>query len=184
MSLLDRYKQQASLKKIQQLASEKPYKHDFVDIEKAKSVGIIVNMTTSSKDEHNQLLAYIKNLLKVGKNVQVIEINFDKKADPFFNTEVPSIFINGTKLSWLLDYPNSSIEAQIRRHDFDILLNFDTSDRMTSKYVCGMAKVKTRAGIHVEGLESCYELMVNSAPNKKVPEMIREYEHFLQMIEK
>lgn len=183
MSLLDRFKKQLSLKRIEQLSREKPYKHDFVDIEKAKSVGIIVNMTTSSKDEQRQMLDYVKSLLKTGKNVQVIEINYDKKGEPIFNTEVPSIFINGSKLNWI-DFPNASIESQIRRHDFDILLNFDPSDRMTSKYVCGMAKVKTRAGIHIDGLESCYELMVNGNANKKVPEMIREYEHFLQMIEK
>jgi len=183
MTFIDNIKQRLSLKRIVHLAKSKPYRHDFIDIENARTVGIIVNMTHCSREEQNHLLTYVKQLLRLNKSVTVIEINYDKKADPQFNTEVPSIFINASRLNWL-DYPVPAIETQIRRHDFDILLNFDASERMTSKYVCAMAKVKTRAGIFIDGLEICYELMVNPSKSRKIPEMIKEFEHFLQMIEK
>lgn len=182
MSFWQNIKSNLSLKRIVGLEKTKPYKHDFVDIERARTVGIIVNMNQCSREDQDALMKYIRTLLKEAKAVTVIEINFDKKAVPQFNTEVPSIFINPAKINWL-DYPEQAIESQIRRHEFDILLNFDASERMTSKYVCGMAKVKTRAGMYVDGLESCYELML-TPDSKRVREMIPQFDHFLQMLEK
>jgi hypothetical protein len=130
-----------------------------------------------------KLLTYIKKLQKENKSITVIELNFEKKAVPQFNTEVPSIFINASNINWL-DFPNQAIENQIRRHEFDILMNLDPSERMTSKYLCNMAKVKTRAGMLHDGLELCYELMVPPAPNKRLNDVIKEFDHFLQMLEK
>ena len=113
----------------------------------------------------------------------LIEINFHKKSDPQFSNSVESIFINPAKLNWL-DYPTPTIENQIKRHELDILMDFDSSNRMTSKYLCSMAKAKTRAGVHREGFESCYELMINGSENNGMKTLIKEFDYFLNMIDK
>ena len=55
---------------------------------------------------------------------------------------------------------------------------------MTSKYVCSIAKAKTRTGMHKEGFESCYELMIGPSENKGMKGMIKEFDYFLNMIDK
>ncbi|MEM9986285.1 MAG: hypothetical protein AAF804_14425, partial [Bacteroidota bacterium] len=103
-----------------------------------------------------------------------------------------------------------AIESEIQSHEMDILMDFDRSSRMASKYVCSMAKAKTRTGMHREGLESCYELMITPSaglvtsqvamkgeaptydseiealgPNEKpdLKSVIKEFDYFLNMID-
>ncbi|MEM6262276.1 MAG: hypothetical protein AAGI38_07200 [Bacteroidota bacterium] len=175
-----------SRRRIRYLERSRKYVRDFVDIENARNVGLIVNINECTTEDIKTLRRYIDQLKKGRKQVFLIELNFLKKSVPTFNSSVNSIFINPSKLNWL-DFPVQSVEGKIRQYDLDILMNFDESDRMTSKYLCSMANAKTRTGKHTAGFESCYELMVNFPIRSDVTRMktkIKEFDYFLKMLEK
>lgn len=182
MEWLNELKEKFSKRRIRNL-DRKEYRRDFIDIGKAKRIGMIINVNQLGSEDLKLLRNYIDALKKRSKELLLIEINFHKKSDPQFSSSVESIFINPAKLNWL-DYPTPTIENQIRRHELDILMDFDHSNRMTSKYLCSMAKAKTRAGIHREGFESCYELMINGSGDNGMKTMIKEFDYFLNMIDK
>ncbi|MEM6763789.1 MAG: hypothetical protein AAF824_17520 [Bacteroidota bacterium] len=182
MEWLNKMKERYSKKRIEDLGRV-PFKRDFVDLESARTIGIILNTNESSIEDLTQITSYADTLKKRGKKILIIEINYDKKSTPSFNS---ALFINPNKLNWY-DYPIPSLEKEIQDYDLDILMNFDSSVRLTSKYVCSIAKAKTRTGVHAEGFESCYELMIalsNQEPETKMKSMIKEFDYFLNMIDK
>lgn len=159
------------------------FSRDFVSINKAKSIGIIVNANQCSVEDLKELRGYIEDMKSKGKYVVVFELNYMKKSVPNFQHSVTSVFISPEKYNWF-GCPKSAIESQIIQHNLDILLNCDTSGSVTSHYVCGMANAKTRTGPHIEGMESCYELMVEAPKEARIKKIILNFEHFLKMVEK
>lgn len=183
MEWLNELKEKFSRRRIRNLDRTKEYTRDFVDIESARNIGLIINVNHLSPEDLKLLETYVQGLKKRSKKILLIELNFHKNSSPYFNNGTESIFINPSKLNWL-DYPTPGIENQIRQHELDILIDFDLTNRMTSKYVCSIAKAKTRTGMHKEGFESCYELMIGSSENKGMKGMIKEFDYFLNMIDK
>ncbi len=183
MEWLSDLKEKFSRRRIRSLDRTKEFSRDFVDIETAKYIGVIVNTDSMSRDDQVLIKDYIHSLQKRKKRVLLVEISYNKKAEPTwqeFGDEF--IFIHPNKLNWL-DYPTPGLEGQIRQHELDILIDLDTSLRMTSKYVCSMAKARTRTGVHREGLESCYELMIHRADEHDLKGLLREFDYFLNMID-
>jgi hypothetical protein len=184
MSWINQIKDTFSKRRIQTLGDEgRQHPRAFVDLESARRIGIIVNTSQTTSEDLKLIKSYTDALEKRNKEVLIIEINFHKKSEPVFNLGKKSIFINPSKLNWL-DYPLPGVENQIKQHDLDILMNFDDSERMTSKYVCSIAPAKTRTGMHVEGFESCYELMIDRQSEQELKTMIKEFDYFLNMIDK
>ncbi len=184
MSWLNEIKEKFSKRRIQTLVDQgRQQTRAFVDLESARKIGLIVNTSQSTPDDLKLIHTYMDALEKRNKEVLIIEINFLKKSEPVFTQAKKSIFINPAKLNWL-DYPTPSVESQIKQYNLDILMNFDPSERMTSKYICSIAPAKTRTGMHVEGFESCYELMIDGQPDHELKTMIKEFDYFLNMIDK
>lgn len=160
MAWFNDIKDKFSKRRIRSLDRTKEYGRDFIDIDSADRIGVIVNMEDCSPEDLRLIEAYIEALKKRKKEIMVIELTANKKADSHFEGKLSTIFISPTKVNWL-DYPTPAIEEQVQSHTMDILMDFDRSPRMASKYLCSMARAKTRTGMYREGLESCYELMIN-----------------------
>ncbi|MBX7240603.1 MAG: hypothetical protein K1X92_02555 [Bacteroidia bacterium] len=156
--------------------------HDFISLSNAKSIGLLINVNQCNTEDLKDVHHYIDAFKAKGVTVVLFELNFIKKSIPGFKTSAHSVFINPEKINWL-DFPNATAQSQIAQHKVDILINFDTSDKMTSHYICALANAKTRTGIHREGLESFYELMVSFKENR-FKKMVPHFEHYLKMLEK
>lgn len=185
MDWLNDIKDRFSKRRMRSLDRTKEYSRDFVDIESANRIGVILNTSYSPESDLRLIEDYIKSLQKRSKRLVVIEINSNKKSEPSYTQYPDYIFINPTKLNWL-DYPTPNLETQVRSYELDILMDFDPSAQMVSKYVCSMARARTRTGIHQEGFESCYELMIDPPKDgEELPMkmMIKEFDYFLNMID-
>lgn len=182
MEWLTDLKENFSRRRIRSLDRTKEYSRDFVDLESARKIGLIVNVSQISPEDLDLIHTYTKALKKRNKKLLLIELNFQKKSLPILSHMADAIFLNPAKLNWL-DYPTPGLENEIRKHELDILMDFDSSNRMTSKYLCSMARAKTRTGVHREGFESCYELMINREEVPTMKAMIKEFDYFLNMID-
>ncbi|GAB4418826.1 MAG: hypothetical protein OHK0039_30640 [Bacteroidia bacterium] len=175
-------KEKFSKRRIRNLDRSKDYTRDFVDLESARKIGVIINVDACSEADLELMRNYVLALKERKKEVLIIELSFNKKAESILSPLGDTIFINPTKLNWL-DYPTPTIEQQIRKHELDILMDFDDSGRMTSKYLCSLARAKTRTGVFHEGFESCYELMIDSEEVNNKKATINEFDYFLNMID-
>ncbi|MDP5168796.1 MAG: hypothetical protein NWR72_01005 [Bacteroidia bacterium] len=183
MEWLNDLKEKFSRRRIKSLDRTKEFSRDFVDIESARFIGVIVNVDALTPEDQTLAKEYLAALKQKKKRTLVIEISFNKKSEPTWQSQGDEfIFINPNKLNWL-EYPTPAIESQIRQYELDILIDLDVSLHMTSKYVCSMAKARTRTGIHREGLESCYELMIHRPEENDLKSLLKEFDYFLNMID-
>lgn len=183
MEWINELKEKFSKRRIRSLDRTKEFSRDFVDLESAQRVGVIINADVLNPDDQALVKQYFKTLKQSRKSLLIIELSFHKKGEAAWQAFGDHhIFINPAKLNWL-DYPTPNIESQIRQQELDILIDLDLSARMTAKYVCSMAKARTRTGIHREGLESCYELMIHRNEDTDLKALLRELDYFLNMID-
>lgn len=186
MNLVNQLKDNFTKRKMRQLDNRKRQAREFVDLEKAKNIGMIINVNECDTEDIKQLNKYTAKLKRDQKRVFIIEINYLKKSEPALTQSGDGVFINPSKLNWV-DFPVPTIEEKIKDFPLDILMNFDSSEKMTAKYVLNFANAKTRTGPHVEGFEYCYELMVHlpeTTSGNRLQGMINQFDYFLKMIEK
>lgn len=170
-------------RKIEQLIAEgKKAAHDFVGLDRAKTIGLIINMSQSNAEDIKDIHKFIDNYRQKGVKVVIFEWNPLKKTNPAFATSAHSVFINPDKTNWY-GYPNAQAESQIRQYDIDILINFDSMDDVVAHLISGIARAKTLAGMYHEAFAPFYELMVNFK-ELRFKKMSPNYEHFLKMIDK
>lgn len=165
----------------QVLAQGKKIAHDFIDIEKAKSIGLIININQCIPEDIKDIHSYMDATRAKGIKVILFEINYLKKTTPTFGTSAHSVFINAEKINWV-DCPSEAAQGLIKQYDMDILINFDISERMTSHFIAAISQARTRTFIYKEGFSTFYELMV-VFKEVRFKRMLQNYEHFLKMIE-
>jgi hypothetical protein len=183
MNWLQSVKHGYSLKVFEQRAKKVSFPHDFVDFEKAKSVGFIVNMGLFNAGDLVYFTKYITSQENAGKRVLVVELNFKRKATPMFKDSTKSVFINPEQINWL-DMPSIKRLQDINRAKLDLLVNLDTSESMTSRYICGLSNARMRVGLHEEGYEKFYELLLQMPRETKMKDLIEAFETFTKMLEK
>jgi hypothetical protein len=159
------------------------FPHEFVDLDHATRVAFLINMGQFEAKDLVVLTDYITKLEEHGKQVMIVELNFKRKSEPIFNDTVESIFINAQHINWL-GFPSTQKMAEVNKWKPDILINLDTSEELTSRFVCGLSNASTRVGRFEEGYEEYYELMLDLAPETHLKTMLAQFETYLKMIEK
>lgn len=164
-------------------AKKVSFPHKSVGSEAAKTLGFIINIGLINPEELVSFTKYITQLEEKGKKVIVVELNFDRKATPMFTKAIASIFIGSGEINWL-GFPSVDVLKKINQAKCDILLNLDTSEHLTSRFICGLSNAKMRVGIYEEDYEEYYELMLQKEPDAKLDSIISSYETYTKMLNK
>lgn len=183
MNWLQSIKHNHSLNVFRSRGKRVKFPHRFVDFEEAKKVGFIINIGLLSGEELVTFTKYITRLEENGKKVLVVELNLRRKSEPMFAGSSESIFINPSQLNWL-DFPSVTMQQQINKFNCDILFNLDTSERMTSRFICGLSNASMRVGVHEEEYEGYYELMLQIGIDSRLKEVLKTFERYSKMLKK
>jgi hypothetical protein len=183
MNWVQSIRHRVSLSTFEKRASKVRFQHSFVDFDTAKIIGFIVNIAEFNAEDLVFFTQYITKLEDRGKSVVVIEVNLERKAEPMFRDSVRSVFINSAQVNWL-HMPSVPTMKAINGFHLDILVNLDRSELMTARYVCGLSNAKTRVGMHEQGYEDFYELMLQLTPETKINKVLEHFEFYAKMIEK
>ena len=84
MSWLNTLKHKFNLRKLRIIQRTQKVDHDFIDIDKAKKIGMIVNSNECNNSDFKLINTYIDKLKSRNKNIFLIELNFLKKSAPRF----------------------------------------------------------------------------------------------------
>lgn len=183
MNWVQSIRHRVSLSTFEKRASKVRFPHTFVDFDVAKTIGFIVNIAEFNAEDLVNFTQYITKLEDRGKAVVVIEINLERKAEPMFRDTVRSVFINSAQVNWLF-MPSVPTMKSINNFQLDILVNLDRSEPMTARYVCGLTNARTRVGLHEQGYEEYYELMLQLSPETKIQKVLEHFEFYAKMLEK
>jgi hypothetical protein len=183
MNWIQSFRHRYSIRVFQQRAKKVKFPHAFVDLERANAIGFIVNIDQFSADDLVFFTRYITHLEEKGKKVVVVEITYRRKSEPMFRGSVHSIFINPEQMNWLR-FPSIKRLQELNSTNLDILLNLDSSELMTSRFVCGLSSAKTRSGLYEQGNESYYELMLQLPLETPLAKVLETFEFYSKMLEK
>ena len=183
MNWLQSIRHRHSLNLFRSRAKKVSFPHKSVGFEAAKTLGFIINIGLISPEELVYFTKYITQLEDAGKKVVVVELNFDRKATPMFTKSIASIFVGASDINWL-SFPSVDMLKEINRAKCDILFNLDNSERMTSRFICGLSNAKMRVGIYEEEYEEFYELMLQKEPEAKLASILASYETYTKMLNK
>lgn len=183
MNWIQSLKHGYSLKVFEQRAKKISFPHAFVDFDKAKSVGFIVNISLFNAEDLVYFTKYITRLEQSGKEVLVVEMNFKRKSVPMFKDSVRSIFINPEQYNWLA-LPSIKRVKVLNKAKLDLLVDLDTSEIMTSRFICGLSNARMRVGLHEEGYEHFYELLLQLPRTTSMNQILNTFETYTKMIEK
>ena len=183
MNWVESIRHRHSLRVFHSRARKVTFPHAFLDMDKATRIAYIINMGQLEAKDLVVLTEYITKLEDHGKKVLVVELNPKRKSEPMFIDTVGSIFLNSSHIS-LLGFPSSQKMAEINQWKPDIILNLDTTEALTARFICGLSNAVTRVGRYEEGYEEYYELMLDLAPETGLRTMLVQMETYLKMIEK
>jgi hypothetical protein len=183
MNWLQSIKHSYSLHVFMQRAKRVHFPHSFLNMEKCNSIGFIINIDQFTADDLVYFTKYITHLEDRGKQVAVVELSYKRKSLPMFKDSVLSIFINPAQMNWL-DFPSVKRLQELNAIGLEILVNLDTTEKMTSRFICGLSSAKTRVGLHESGQETFYELLLQLPTETRLPKILETFEFYSKMLEK
>lgn len=183
MNWLQSIRHRHSLNLFRSRAKKVSFPHQSVGFHHAQTLGFIINIGLINAEELVFFTKYITQLEDAGKKVVVVELNFHRKSTPMFTQSIRSIFVSSADVNWL-SFPSVDKLKQINKAKCDIIFNLDTSERMTSRFICGLSNAKMRVGMHEEEYEEFYELMLQMEDNSKLSSVLKTYETYTKMLNK
>lgn len=158
-------------------------RHDFVALHQAKKIGIIIHVNYFNLRYTKQIADFVTRLEQEGKQVYIIELNTKNKADSVFSDIKLSVFLNRKYFNWFR-IPNHFATAKVNKHHLDILIDLDPSDELFSRFLVGLSNARMRVGIHREGFENYYDLLIAVPANTPAGTLLTQIENYLNMLEK
>jgi len=183
MSWFEHQKEKLARYIYQQRARKIRPKHDFVALQQAKKIGILIHVNYFNLRQTKQIADYITHLENQGKQVFIIELNTKKNADSVFSDIKLSVFLNRKFFNWL-KIPNQFALSKINKHHLDILIDLDPSDEIYSRFLMGMSNASMRVGLHRNGAEQYYDFMIAAGLDTPADILLGQIEDFLKMIQK
>ena len=149
---------------------------EMINIDKAKSVGIIYNAT--QQEEVMVVSGFSDKLRLNGQQVFVLGFQDQKsKEEPGDKT------FNRNTVNWY-GVPNNPKVDQFLNTPKDILICAFKEECLPLEYIAASSKAKFRVGAFSETKTNFYELMINVKSDKKLLYMLQQTLHFLKVINK
>jgi hypothetical protein len=145
----------------------KKIKHhrQFISLEKASRVGFVLSSKSILPEETNRFITFIQSIESLGKSVYVIELPRKKKSNRHFGNKIKSILLDKKYFNFF-NLPSQFAIDKINGYHFDILVDLNRSEELTSRYLTGLSNAVMRVGIHDPAQTHFYDLMLSIDPRR------------------
>jgi hypothetical protein len=145
----------------------KKIKHhrQFISLEKASRVGFVISSKSILPEETNRFITFIQSIESLGKSVYVIELPRKKKSNRHFGNKIKSILLDKKYFNFF-NLPSQFAIDKINGYHFDILVDLNRSEELTSRYLTGLSNAVMRVGIHDPAQTHYYDLMLSIDPRR------------------
>jgi hypothetical protein len=155
---------------LQLLEKQKPVERKPMNLERARSIGVLFDATNPLVQE--QVLEYADQLRRKGKKVSLLGAIDSHQEDgslPF-----PSFSLK--MLDWALR-PQGRAVGHFLQEPFDLLVHLNAQAKNSLDFIAAQANAHLKVGPFLEEL-SVYDLMIDYK-NASIPEFIRDMEALL-----
>jgi len=144
-----------------------------VTLAAARQIGILFN--AGNVAENDRITAFAADLKEMHKEVQLL--GYMPKREFGFNYPFP--FICDKDTTWY-GKPGGGTAGFFMRSPFDLLINFSTGECLPLEYIAATSPAAFRVGFNKEVENANYDLILISAENKDISNLIRNLENYLQ----
>ena len=150
-------------------------KHDIINLDDAKNIGIVYDSTNPDND--TVITGFAEMLRGQGKQVEILGFVNDTKID----TKTGVTIFNKKNLSWTRIPEDERVE-KFAAQKFDLLLGCFTGENLPLEFVTRISKARWRVGAYVENKTECYDMMVNVSGKNDLQYLLEQTTYFLNQI--
>ena len=176
---LDSIKSALASYRLRREVSENKNGRETVNFDSAKKIGLLYDATEPGNFEI--VKEYVKDVRSRQK--EVLALGFvDKKTLPQNQfAQLGLDFFTRKNLNWQL-FPSSLEVTNFIKEPFDIVLNLSENTIFPLRYIAAVSKAKFRVGRFEPSSVSCYDMMIEAAPETDLKQFIIQAEDYLRKI--
>ena len=153
----------------------------FVNIEEAKTIGIVFDATDA--DDFDLVKKYVSYLKDMKKKVKAIGYFNQPLMPPMTFSKLEYDFFCSKELNWY-NAPSSIYVKNFMEDEFDILLDLNISDCFPLRYVSTLSKARFKVGKTTSKNNSIFDLMLETGDTNTLKFYLRNIDTYLFMINK
>lgn len=153
----------------------------FVNMQDAKTVGIIFDATDNSNFE--LVKKYITYLREMKKRVKAIGYYDQKTIPAMAYSKLEYDFFCQKDLTWY-NSPNSIYVKNFMDDKFDVLLDLNLGDIFPLRYIAALSKANFKVGKKSERNNSIFDLMIETDEKKGLKYFLKNIDTYLFIINK
>lgn len=150
----------------------------FNSFDKARSIGILYKV--GEEKDQIEFSAFVLRLQNEKKEVKSMGLVKYKDIPHYCYPKLYYDYITTRNIN-LIRKPTGEKVTDFINKDFDILINFDTEDDISLKYIAGFSKAKCKVGIFNESHQAIYDLMINIEKGCPFNELAEHYLTYINM---
>ncbi|TAL63113.1 MAG: hypothetical protein EPN85_00910 [Bacteroidetes bacterium] len=153
----------------------------FVNMQDAKTVGIVFNATDS--DDFELVKKYITYLREMKKRVKAIGFYDQKNIPALAYSKLEYDFFCRKDLTWY-NAPKSIYVKNFMDDQYDILLDLNMDDVFPLRYISSLSKASFKVGKKSDRNNSIFDLMIETTEGKGLKYFLRNIDTYLFIINK
>lgn len=153
---------------------KKSIERQIVNLNKAKSIGVLLDANDSSKIREVQ--DFCKKWTSESKQVTLLGFSSRKNKET-----VPINFFTEKDLNWLR-LPKSSVGKHFLAQKFDVVIDTSSEKDTMLTPIAALSRAKLRVGRYYEGKTNFYDVMFNISEGGKTPQFLNEVDYYLKTI--
>lgn len=147
---------------------------EMLNLKKAKTIGILYDATQT--ENIIEITKYSEQLKQHGKHIEILGY----KNQQIKEEDIP-MFFNKKDVSWF-SIPNHERVEKFRTTKFDILICAFSNECLPLEYIAATSKATFRVGSFNKSKAAYYELMIHTKENMSLNYLLKQINHFLQVI--
>lgn len=150
----------------------------FSSFEKSRTIGIIYKV--GEEKDQIEFSAFVSKIQLKKKEVKALGIIKYKDIPHYCYPKLSYDYVTTRNIN-LIKKPTGDKVTDFINKDFDILINFDTTDDPTLNYIAAFSKAKCKVGVFSETYKDIYDMMINIETDCSFNELSEHYLKYLNM---
>jgi hypothetical protein len=145
----------------------------------AKKIGVLYDASEEAiYKKVSDFVSYLQNQKKLVKALGYLN---QKMTPHYCMPKLAYDFYSVKDLNWYYK-PNNNFVKDFIEEEFDIVIDLNLNENLSSKYISGVSKAKFKVGIYDERNSDYYDMMIKVEDKNNLNEFIKQILHYLNIL--
>ncbi len=145
----------------------------------AKRIGIVFD--ASDETVYKKVSDFVRYLQNMKIIVKAIGYNKGSQMPHYCIPKLSYDYYSSKDINWFEKPSNKFIDDFINK-EFDILIDFNLNNNLSSTYIVGVSKAKFKLGVFDENKTDIYDFMIKLEDSTNLNEFIKQLIHYLTIL--